>query len=46
MMDALPTGRKHLNLGYKGEVQCIFCRYGIEDGDHHFVCVCMCGFNS
>jgi hypothetical protein len=34
MRDALATRRKLLNWGYKSEVKCVFCQYGIEDRDH------------
>jgi hypothetical protein len=36
MRDVLATGRKLLTWGYKGEVKCVFCRYGIEDGSFFF----------
>lgn len=36
MREALSTGDKLLWWGYKGDVQCAFCRYGIEDRDHLF----------
>jgi len=47
--DTLATGRKLLNRGYKGEVKCVFCRYGIKYNDHFFFffffffffCVCV-----
>jgi len=49
--DALATGRKLLNRGYKGEVKCVFCRYGIKYNDHFFFFfffffLCVCGFGS
>jgi hypothetical protein len=43
MRDALSTGTKLLSWGFQGDVNCVFCRYGIEDrGDLFF----SCGFSS
>jgi hypothetical protein len=43
MKDALATGDELLKWGYKGDVQCAFCRSGIEERDHLFF---SCGYSN